>query len=83
VVVDGETGLLVPFEPGDAVTREPGDPAAFAREIAERVNTLIADPVLAERFGEAGRRRAVEKFSWARIAEETLALYRRVVDAAA
>jgi starch synthase len=83
VVVDGETGLLVPFEPGDAVTREPGDPAAFAREIAERVNTLIADPVLAERFGEAGRRRAVEKFSWATIAEETLALYRRVVDAAA
>jgi starch synthase len=79
VVVDGETGLLVPFEPGDPVTREPADPAAFAREIAERVNALIADPALAERMGEAGRRRAVEQFSWRRIAEQTLGLYRTLV----
>jgi starch synthase len=76
VVVDGETGLLVPFEPGDPVTREPADPAGFAREIAERVNRLIADPELATRMGEAGRTRAVEQFSWRRIAEETLELYR-------
>jgi alpha-maltose-1-phosphate synthase len=79
VVVDGETGLLVPFEPGDPVTREPADPAAFAREIAERVNTLVADPDLAARMGEAGRRRAVERFSWQRIAQQTLDLYRTLV----
>jgi alpha-maltose-1-phosphate synthase len=79
VVVDGETGLLVPFEPGDPVTREPADPAAFAREIAERVNTLVADPELAARMGEAGRLRAVEHFSWRRIAEQTLDLYRTLV----
>jgi alpha-maltose-1-phosphate synthase len=79
VVVDGETGLLVPFEPGDPVTREPADPAAFAWEIAERVNTLVADPDLAARMGEAGRRRAVEHFSWRRIAEQTLDLYRTLV----
>jgi starch synthase len=79
VVVDGETGLLVPFEPGDPVTREPADPAAFARAIAERVNRLVEEPELAERLGEAGRRRAVEQFSWRRIAEETLALYRSLV----
>jgi starch synthase len=66
----------VPFEPGDRVTREPADPAGFAREIAERVNRLIADPDLATRMGEAGRTRAVEQFSWQRIAEETLELYR-------
>jgi alpha-maltose-1-phosphate synthase len=79
VVVDGETGLLVPFEPGDPVTREPADPAAFAREIAERVDTLVADPDLAARMGEAGRLRAVEHFSWRRIAEQTLDLYRTLV----
>jgi len=79
VVVDGETGLLVPFEPGDAVTREPADPAGFAREIAERVNRLVAEPALAERMGAAGRARAVEHFSWRRIAEETLALYESLV----
>jgi alpha-maltose-1-phosphate synthase len=79
VVVDCETGLLVPFEPGDPVTREPADPAAFAWEIAERVNTLVADPDLAARMGEAGRLRAVEHFSWRRIAEQTLDLYRTLV----
>jgi starch synthase len=79
VVVDGETGLLVPFEPGDPTTREPADPAAFASAIAEGVNTLLADPELARRFGEAGRRRAVEHFSWTRIAEQTLDLYRTLV----
>jgi alpha-maltose-1-phosphate synthase len=79
VVVDRETGLLVPFEPGDPVTREPADPAAFAGEIAERVNALVADPALAERMGEAGRKRAVEQFSWRTIAERTLALYRTLV----
>src|SRR5439155_70958 len=35
----------------------------------------LGDPALAERFGKAGRKRAVEKFSWSAIAEETLALY--------
>jgi starch synthase len=79
VVVEGETGLLVPFEPGDPATREPSDPARFAADIAERVNSLLADPALAERMGETGRRRAVEKFSWSTIAEQTVDLYRSLV----
>ena len=76
VVVDGETGLLVPFEPGDATTREPADPARFAADIAERVNALVSDSARAERMGDAGRKRAVEQFSWRTIAEQTVALYR-------
>ena len=44
VVEDGETGLLVPFEPRDDGSRDPVDPARFARDIAERVNTLVGDP---------------------------------------
>lgn len=75
VVEDGVTGLLVPFEPGDAVTREPADPLAFAEAIAERVNALLADPSRAAAMGAAGRRRAIESFSWEAIAHETLALY--------
>ena len=76
VVVEGETGLLVPFDDFDATTREPRDPEQFAAGIAGRVNALLADPDLAERMGEAGRRRAVEQFSWRSIAEQTLELYR-------
>jgi alpha-maltose-1-phosphate synthase len=61
VVAEGETGFLV--EPGNA------------EELAARVNELLADSELAARFGKAGRRRAVEQFSWRRIAEQTVALY--------
>jgi alpha-maltose-1-phosphate synthase len=78
VVVDGETGLLVPFEqqPGGI---EPVDPAAFSHAIAERVNALIADPARAEAMGKAGRKRAVEQFDWSAIAEQTAEVYRRLV----
>jgi starch synthase len=75
VVDDGVTGLLVPFEPGDPLTREPADRAAFARAIAERVNELLADPARSVAMGVAGRRRAIEAFSWPAIAAETLDLY--------
>jgi alpha-maltose-1-phosphate synthase len=78
VVVDGETGLLVPFDDYDPETREPRDPERFAAGIAERVNRLLGDAALAERFGAAGRARAIERFSWAAIAEQTLGLYRRL-----
>jgi len=76
VVADGSTGLLVPID--QAADGTPHDPDAFAADLAERVNRLLADPALAARMGEAGRIRAVEHFSWERIAERTMELYRRV-----
>jgi starch synthase len=62
VVAERETGFLV--EPGNA------------DELAAPVNELLADPELAARFGKAGRKRAVEHFSWRAIAERTADLYR-------
>ena len=79
VVVDGETGLLVPVALG--ADGNPVDPAGFAADFAERVNELLADPERARRMGEAGRRRAVEEFSWRAVAERTVALYERTVGA--
>src|SRR5205823_5112011 len=64
VVEEGVTGLLVPFEPENPLTRNPKDPEKFARDLADRINTLLRDPASARRFGEAGRRRAIERFSW-------------------
>jgi starch synthase len=78
VVDDGETGLLVPFEAVDDGTQEPRDPEGFAADFAAAVNELIADPARAERMGQAGRRRAVEQFSWPAIARETAAVYERL-----
>jgi starch synthase len=80
VVADGETGLLVPFESDGA--GGPRAPVGFAADIAERVNRLLADPGLARRMGGAGRRRAVEEFSWTTIAAETAALYAELVPGA-
>ena len=77
VVADGETGLLVPLEQSGPGAR-PKDPDRFSVDIAARVNTLIADPERARAMGVAGRRRAVERFSWASIAARTLELYRSV-----
>jgi starch synthase len=79
VVVDGETGFLVPIEPGDDGTGSPRDPAKFAADFAERVNALIADPQRAHVLGKAGRERAVESFAWPAIAEQTSKLYRALV----
>ena len=79
VVEDGDTGLLVPIEPGDDGTGAPRDPDRFAGDFAERVNALVGDPDRAAAMGRAGRRRAIEQFSWSMIAEQTSALYRSLV----
>jgi starch synthase len=68
VVQDGETGLLVHYDPQDA--------AGFERGIAEGVNRLAGDPDLAARYGRAGRERAVTSFAWDAIAQQTVDLYR-------
>jgi glycogen synthase len=81
VVVDGETGFLVPIDQMTESPFEPKDPAKFARDLAERINRLMADPALCEKFGRAGRKRAEEKFGWPAIAEQTKALYERLVTA--
>jgi starch synthase len=78
VVVDRETGLLVPvaFRPDEPMT--PEDPERLAADLAAAINGLMADPALRARMGAAGRRRAVERFSWSSIAAKTVDLYDRV-----
>jgi alpha-maltose-1-phosphate synthase len=78
VVVDGETGFLVPLEQMSESPFEPTEPDQFARDLAERINQLMKNPALQEKFGRAGRKRAKEKFSWLAIAQQTQALYEKV-----
>lgn len=70
VVADGVTGTLVHYDPGDV--------AGYRAGLAEAVNELVADRAKAQRYGKAGRRRCVEEFSWAHVAEQTLEIYRKV-----
>jgi glycogen synthase len=75
VVVDGETGLLVPLEQAGGGSFEPADPMLFSRDLAAALNRLLADPGLRERMGAAGRRRVEEQFSWEAVARRTVDLY--------
>jgi starch synthase len=77
IVVDGETGVLVHLELGS--DGQPADPDGFVGALAEAVNSLVAEPALAERMGAAGRKRAVAEFSWPSVAQRTVELYRSLL----
>lgn len=78
VVADGETGLLVPIEQAGDGSGRPLEPARFVADLAARINEVLADPARAAEFGRAGRRRAVEHFSWDAVAARTMEVYRSV-----
>lgn len=80
VVVDGETGVLVPLELSPDDPMSPADPDRYARDLADAINRVMAGSEARRRMGEAGRRRAVERFSWSAIADQTLELYASLVD---
>ncbi len=64
-VVDGVTGLLV----------RPRQP----KELASRLRRLIDDPALRHAYGTAGHDRAVARYSWDRVAADTLRAYHKLV----
>lgn len=74
VVVDGETGLLVPYDPDKAGDAE--FVAAFEADFARRINELARDLDRAHAMGRAGRQRCIDEFSWEKIAQETVEVYR-------
>jgi alpha-maltose-1-phosphate synthase len=80
VVVDGKTGYLVPFDQ-DPSTSFPRSPETFARDLAVRIQAMLKDPERCIRFGDAGRKRVEEVFSWTAIAEQTIHLYERLIGA--
>ena len=79
VVVDGETGLLVPVDLSPDDPMLPLDPDRFELNLAGAINALMADATTREVMGRAARRRAVEHFSWSAIARQTVALYEGLV----
>jgi starch synthase len=79
VVADGETGVLVPVEQVPDGTGTPVEPERFVADLAAALTRVLQDPQRAAELGRAGRRRAVEHFSWSRIAEDTMAVYRSVL----
>jgi starch synthase len=67
IVVEGETGYLVDFNPAD--------PDAFTSALADRLERLLGDPTLAATMGKSGRERVLQHFGWRAIASQTVQLY--------
>ena len=78
VVNDGETGLLVPYDPAQA--DDPAFVQAFERDFAAKVNEVVRDEARAQAFGKAGRKRCIDEFSWATIAQQTVDVYKHAME---
>jgi alpha-maltose-1-phosphate synthase len=71
IVVEGETGYLVDFDPEDL--------PAFTKALAARIQELLGDTARASKMGKAGRQRVLEHFGWPKIASQTVELYNRLL----
>jgi glycogen synthase len=78
VVIHGETGYLVPFEPRGDGDFEPRDPERFSLDLAEAVNDLLRSPEKRRLMGRKSRERVEEHFSWESVARRTLEYYRHL-----
>ena len=75
VIVDGETGFLVPIDQVQDGTGTPKDPDRFEADLAERLTTLVMDESRAKEMGIAARKRVEDHFAWSAIAERTMKVY--------
>lgn len=76
VVIDGETGILVPLEQRDVAPFEAINPDKFARDLANGVNKLINNNPLKETMAKNGRKRVEDTFDWSAIAKQHKELYK-------
>ena len=81
VVVDGETGWLVPIEQVQDGTGTPLDPEKFVADLGAALVEAVSDPARAAERGVASRRRVEDHFSWDAVAERTIEVYRSVLGA--
>jgi glycosyltransferase involved in cell wall biosynthesis len=76
VVVHNETGLLIPVEQQKEAPFEPVNPDKFAKDLANGINKVIADPTLRKSMAKKGRKRVEEHFDWIAIAKQVEELYK-------
>ncbi len=73
VVVNNETGVLIPFKSRD--TAEPEDPEKFSKDMADAINLLLGNKDKIKEMGINSRKRVEEHFSWTSIAKKTIDFY--------
>ena len=79
VVIDGETGVLVPLDQQTGSPFEPLDPQQFSADLAKAINRLLGDSPLRQRLANNAQRRVEHYFAWPAIARQTAELYNSVL----
>ena len=79
IVLHGETGYLVPYEPVSEQDPEPRNPGVFAADLARGLNAILDHPETGREMGRRGMHRVWESFSWSAVAQSTLEFYRELI----
>jgi starch synthase len=80
VVMHGETGWLVPFDPIDTRSWEPKDPEKFSKDLAEAINNLVSSPEKIREMSLKGREWVEKHYRWENIACQTLEFYKKLAN---
>ncbi|WP_395050137.1 glycogen synthase [Flavobacterium sp.] len=80
IIVEGESGYLVPLISVSRTDFNPANPELFQKAFAAKINILLDDEALATRMGKAGRERVLKIFSWESIAKTTFDYYQTVIN---
>ena len=81
VIVDGETGILVPIDQVNDATGAPVNPNKFVGDLSDALNEILSNPQRARAWGAAAQKRARDHFSWESIADRTVEVYNAVLGA--
>ncbi|EPH14373.1 corynebacterium family glycogen synthase [Dermabacter sp. HFH0086] len=79
VIVDGETGILVPIDQVNDGTGAPVNPDKFVGDLSDALNEILSNPQRARTWGAAAQKRARDHFSWESIADRTVEVYNAVL----
>lgn len=79
VVVDGETGVLVPFEPVSETDFAPRDPQGFSLALARAINALLENPARLDAMADKARARVEAFYSWTQVARRTHQFYEELI----
>lgn len=79
IIIDGETGYLVPLKAKSATNFDPVDPKDFQTQFADKLNRILSNPTLAQKMGIVSRQRAIDVFSWKNIAKQTFDFYSKCI----
>lgn len=80
IIIDGETGFLVPLKAKSSINFDPVNPKEFQTQFANKLNLILSNPALAQKMGIVSRQRAIDVFSWKSIAKQTFDFYSKCIE---